>query len=245
MSLYCVTMGWSDVPHLSEKQKEEMLASLPPYQRDARSKGIPQLGSGAIYPVPESDIVVPDFPLPKHWPRGYSLDVGWNRTSAGFHAYDRENDVIYRYSEHYRGQAEPSIHAEAIKSRGTWLKGVCDPAARGRSQADGQQLLQTYIDLGLDLDVAFNGVESGIYEMWQRLSTGRYKVFASCTNWISEYRIYRRDEKGRVVKGNDHAQDDARYYVMSGLDRLTLEPQPENQERKFVQHGFHSDGWMT
>jgi phage terminase large subunit-like protein len=201
----CVIMAsWSDVPHLTEEVKAKMMASIPAFQRDARSKGIPQLGSGAIYPVPESDIVVPDFAIPKHWPRGYGMDVGWNRTSVGFHAWDRENDIVYRYSEHYRGQAEPSIHAEAIKARGKWLSGVIDPASRGRSQADGLQLIQTYTDLGLDLDVAFNGVESGIYEMWQRLSTGRYKVFASCNNWLSEYRIYRRDEKGRVVKGNDH-----------------------------------------
>lgn len=173
------------------------------------------------------------------------MDVGWNRTSVGFHAWDRENDIVYRYSEHYRGQAEPSIHAEAIKARGKWLAGVIDPAARGRSQADGQQLMQTYIDLGLDLDVAFNGVESGIYEMWQRLSTGRYKVFASCKNWISEYRIYRRDEKGRVVKGQDHAVDDSRYFICSGLDRCKVEPVDEKQNVRFREHGSSSDGWMA
>lgn len=241
----CVIMAsWDDCPHLTEEVKAKMLASIPAFQRDARSKGIPQLGSGAIYPVPESDIVVPDFAIPKHWPRGYGMDVGWNRTSVGFHAWDRENDIVYRYSEHYRGQAEPSIHAESIKARGKWLAGVIDPAARGRSQADGQQLLQTYIDLGLDLDVAFNGVESGIYEMWQRLSTGRYKVFASCNNWISEYRIYRRDEKGRVVKGNDHCLDESRYFIMSGLDRCKVEPVDEKQNVKFREYGSNSNGWM-
>lgn len=226
----CVIMAtWDDAPHLSEKVKAELYASIPPYQRDARSKGIPQLGSGAIYPVPESDIVITDFALPDHWPRGYGLDVGWNRTSAGFHAWDRENDVVYRYSEHYRGQAEPSIHAEAIKARGDWIPGVIDPAARGRSQADGQKLMDQYgaNGLGLDLDVAFNGVESGIYELWQRLSTGRYKVFKSCQNWLAEYRVYRRDEKGRVVKGNDHAMDESRYYIMSGLARSITKPAPK------------------
>jgi hypothetical protein len=69
-------------PHLSAEQKAELWGSIPPYQRDARSKGIPQLGSGAIYPVPESEIVVDPFEIPLHWPRGYGLDVGWNRTAA-------------------------------------------------------------------------------------------------------------------------------------------------------------------
>lgn len=240
-----VTMAsWDDVPHLTEEVKAEMLKSIPPFQRDARSKGIPQLGSGAIYPVPESEIVVPDFAIPDHWLRGYGMDVGWNRTSAGFHAYDRENDVIYRYSEHYRGQAEPSIHAEAIKARGSWLHGVIDPASRGRSQTDGNQLLQQYRDLGLNLEIAKNGVESGIYEMWQRLSTGRYKVFQSCNNWLTEYRMYRRDDKGRIVKTNDHAMDESRYFVMSGLEHARVKPVPKKLEPKIFHGNLNGTGWM-
>lgn len=226
-SKFVIMATWDDAPHLSKIAKKELWASIPPFQRDARSKGIPQLGAGAIYPVPESDIVVADQPIPDHWLRGYGLDVGWNRTSAGFHAWDRENDIIYRISEHYRGQAEPSVHADAIKARGTWLTGVIDPAARGRAQKDGTKLIEDYVALGLNLEIAFNGVEAGLYQMWQRLSSGRYKVFKSCRNWISEYRLYRRDEKGAVVKGFDHAMDDSRYYVMSGMEFSKTKPQPK------------------
>lgn len=241
----CVIMAtWDDVPHLTDKVKAELLASIPPFQRDARSKGIPQLGSGAIFPVPETDIVVVDFELPKHWPRGYGLDVGWNRTSAGFHAWDRESDIVYRYSEHYRGQAEPSIHAVAIQARGEWIPGVIDPAARGRSQKDGQQLMQNYTDLGLDLDIAFNGVEAGLLEMWQRMSSGRYKVFKSCQYWLAEYRLYRRDEKGQVVKGFDHAMDDSRYFVMSGLERAIVKPVDAPAEPGTSSSGSTGTGWM-
>jgi hypothetical protein len=188
-----------------------MLSETPPHLRDARSKGIPSLGAGAIYPVPESEIKVPDMPIPEHWVRLYALDVGWNRTAAVWGAWDKDNDIIYLVSEHYRGQAEPSIHADAIKARGKTLQGCIDPAARGRSQADGTQLLQSYKDLGLNLVLAVNGVESGIYEVWQRLSSGRLKVFASLNSWFAEYRLYRRDEKGRIVKENDHLMDTTRY----------------------------------
>jgi hypothetical protein len=82
MSKYVVMAGWDDVPHLDEQTKKDLYASIPPYQRDARSKGIPQLGSGAIYPVPESEIVCKPFEIPGYWPRCYALDVGWNRTAA-------------------------------------------------------------------------------------------------------------------------------------------------------------------
>lgn len=208
-----VMAGWDDVPHLGEKEKRRMLAETPPHLRDARSKGIPSLGAGAIYPVPETEIKVPDFPIPEHWVRLYALDVGWNRTAALWGAWDKDTDIIYLVSEHYRGQAEPSIHVNAIQSRGKTLRGVIDPAARGRSQRDGEQLLQNYKDLGLHLTLANNGVESGIYDVWQRLSSGRLKVFSSLSNFFTEYRLYRRDEKGRIVKENDHLMDDMRYLV--------------------------------
>lgn len=208
-----VMAGWDDAPHLGEAEKAKMLAETPPHLRDARSKGIPSLGAGAIYPVPESEIKVADFAIPAHWKRLYALDVGWNRTAAVWGAWDQDADIIYLTSEHYRGQAEPSIHANAIQARGKTLRGVIDPASRGRSQKDGEQLIKNYKDLGLDLGIAINGVESGIYEVWQRLSTGRLKVFASLSNWFSEYRLYRRDEKGRIVKENDHLMDGTRYLV--------------------------------
>ena len=205
-----VMAGWDDVPHLGEAEKKRMMSETPPHLRDARSKGIPSLGAGAIYPVPESEIKVQDFEIPGHWPRLYALDVGWNRTAVLWAAKDLDTDTIYLTSEHYRGQAEPSIHADAIRAR-KCPHGVIDPAARGRSQKDGQNLLDIYKDLGLKLSLANNAVESGIFDTWQRLSTGRLKVFASLNHWFAEYRLYRRDEKGRIVKENDHLMDDTRY----------------------------------
>ena len=222
-----VMAGWDDVPHLGEAEKKRMLAETPPHLRDARSKGIPSLGAGAIYPVPESEIKVADFPVPKHWPRLYALDVGWNRTACLWGAWDRDSDTIYLVAEHYRGQAEPSIHADAIKARQI-KHGVIDPAARGRSQKDGEQLLATYKQLGLDLALAINAVEAGIYDVWQRLSTGRLKVFASLGNFLSEYRLYRRDEKGRIIKENDHLMDCGRYLVNAKpTEWKYMEPEPE------------------
>lgn len=213
-----VTMaGWDDVPHLDDKTKTELYGSIPPYQRDARSKGIPQLGSGAIYPVPESEILCDPFELPKWWPRCYAMDVGWNKTAALWGAWNRDSNVVYLYAEHYRGQAEPAIHAAGIKAKGDWISGVIDPAARGRAQKDGVMLMDQYIDLGLHISPAINTVEAGIYAVWERLSTGRLLVFRSLQNWLGEFRVYRRDENGKIVKQNDHLMDCMRYLIISGL----------------------------
>ncbi|WP_369136405.1 terminase large subunit domain-containing protein [Klebsiella variicola] len=54
--LYFQSATWDDAPHLTEEDKARLLAGYPEYQRDMRSKGIPVLGSGAVYPFSETEI---------------------------------------------------------------------------------------------------------------------------------------------------------------------------------------------
>ena len=115
---FVVMATWDDAPHLDDAAKKELWNSIPPYQRDARSKGIPQLGAGAIYPVPESDLLVDPFTVPSHWPQGYGMDVGWNYTAAVWGAHDREHDCLYLTHGYKRSHAEPPIHVCAIRAPG-------------------------------------------------------------------------------------------------------------------------------
>ena len=219
---YVVMASWDDVPHLSETDKSILFASIPPYQRDARTRGIPQLGSGAIYPVPESEYLVDPFEIPKHWPKSYGMDVGFHRTACIWLARDPDTKVVYLYHEYYKGESEPSIHAVGIKAPGKWIPGIIDTAARGRSQIDGQSLMDMYKDLGLNLKDANKAVETGLYTVWEMLSTGQIKVFSNLLNFMNEIRLYRRDEKGHIVKSNDHLMDSFRYAIM-GLDHMKRE----------------------
>lgn len=232
MSRYVVTLDWDDAPHLSEQDKKDLLSSIPEYQREARSKGIPQLGSGAIYPIPESEIVVADFAIPEHFSKWYGMDVGWNATAVVWFAKNPDTQEKFIYSVYKQGKELPLVHAQAIKSRGEWIKGAIDPASRGRSQVDGVQLLSSYINEGLNLTTADNSVESGIYQVWQDLSLGKLKVFTSCKPWFEEVRLYRRDEKGKVVKLKDHLMDATRYGIMSEKDVADVQVSRRNMQKR-------------
>jgi phage terminase large subunit-like protein len=246
VSKFFVQATWGDVPHLDAAAKAALLASIPPYQREARSKGVPQLGAGAIYPLPESDIVVSDFLLPDYFPRAYGLDVGWKKTACVWGARNNETGVIYLYSEHYQGQQQASLHADAIKARGKWIEGVIDPAAQGRTQTDGQQLIQLYRDCGLELSPAVNAVEAGLYQVWQLMSAGKLKVFASLGNWLQEFRLYQRDSEGHVVKQNDHLMDATRYLIVSGREHMKTKPKPPGDGNQNLVYTFGQTGqrWM-
>ena len=93
---YLVMAGWDDVPHLTEQAKQELLDSTPEHLKAARSKGIPTMGSGLIFPIDEKSIVVPPMQIPGYWAQIIGVDFGTDHPFAAvWLAWDRDNDVIY------------------------------------------------------------------------------------------------------------------------------------------------------
>jgi phage terminase large subunit-like protein len=222
-----IVAGWDDAPWLSEDAKRRMLDATPPHLKESRSKGLPSMGSGTIYTIPLEEVLVKDFDIPAHWKKVAGMDVGWSATACIWLAQNPDTKEVVAYSEYKRGQAEPLIHASAVKGRGDWIPVAIDPASRGRSQVDGKQLFNMYREFGVKLFPADNAVEAGIYQIQEMLATGRLKFFRSLSELAKEYVVYRRDQKGRVVKENDHLLDALRYAVMA-LKHARSQPIPTN-----------------
>jgi len=229
-SRYVVTATWDDAPHLTQEAKDELWQSIPPYQRDARSKGIPQLGSGAIYPIPETQIVEDDIKIPDHWPRVWALDHGWDNFACLWGAVDRDSQTLHIYAGVKIKAAEPAMQAHMVKSKGDWIPGVGDAAAL--NIADGEKIINSYRKMGLNISLPDKSVEAGIWDVWELMTAGRFKVFKSISGWFDEFRLYRRDDKGKIVKTMDHYMDCSRYLVRSGLHRAKTKPKPVFREIK-------------
>ncbi len=251
MSKWFARISWDEVPHLTPEAKADLLKTIPAHQVDARSKGIPVLGAGLVYPISEEEIKVADFPIPRHYRLCWGMDAGWNWTAVVWGAIDPDTGVVYLYSCYKRGHAEPAVHAEAIKARGEWIPGVGDAA--NISITDGQQLINVYRDVyKLDVILPEKGVEAGIYKVWSMMTTGQLKVFTSLQPWFDEFRFYARadDGKGTIVKKNDHLMDATRYLIVSGLQRAKPFPAPKRpfeeveEKEQFYSPGVFSDNWM-
>lgn len=239
---YLVQAGWDSVPHLDEKAKADILSSVEPHLRDARTKGDPSMGERMVYPVSLADVEIQPFAIPAFWPRAYGLDVGWKTTAAIWGAWNPSDGSLVLYSEHYQGKQVPALHAVSIKARGEWIRGVVDPAAGGSQQSDGAQMIEMYKASGLHLKPADNSVEAGIHQCLQLLSTGRLKIFSTLVNLKSEFKMYRRDEEDRkVIKEYDHALDAMRYLVMSG--RAVASVQAPTNAMIPVMHGDERAGY--
>ena len=225
-----ITAGWDHCPWIPEEAQRRMLDATPPHMRESRRSGLPSMGSGSVFTVPVEEILVTDFEIPKWWRKIAGLDVGWNCTAATWMTENPDTGVWYLYSEHKQGGQEPTMHAKAMRMRGDWIPIAIDPASRGRSQVDGKNLFNIYRQEGLKVFPADNAVEAGIFSLQEAFATGKLKVFKSCTEFVKEYVTYRRDEKGRIVKQNDHVLDAARYNFLA-KDKAKRDPVTDNTYR--------------
>lgn len=215
-----VTMTIDDAEHYSPEDRAKIIASYPAHEREARTLGIPSLGSGRIFPVAEELIRVDPFPIPAHWPRIGGLDFGWDHpTAASELAWDRDTDIVYVTKAYRRREATPILHAAALKPWGVDLPWAW-PHDGNNDTAAGPNLASQYRAQGLTLlperatfSDGSNSVEAGLMEMLDRMQTGRWKVFSNLTDWFEEFRLYHRKD-GKVVKEIDDLLSSSRYAMM-------------------------------
>lgn len=219
---YYIQATWDDNPHLSEETKAQLRASLQPYELEAREKGIPLMGSGIVYQIPESVFLLKpeeEFKIPEHWAKVCGMDVGFNApTAVVFLAINRDTDVVYVYGEYSCAGLTAVQHAQTLLPMGLdWMPIVCDPAAKQGSQRDGARLVDDYTQVGMKITLAKYAKERSVDIVFERIRTGKFKVFSSCRKFMDEWRGYSRDDKGKIMKGNDHLMNALEYAVLDGL----------------------------
>jgi hypothetical protein len=196
-----------------------------------------------IYPIRYEEFVVPDFAIPAHWPRAYGLEIRWQTGAAIWGAHDPESDTVYLYGE-YCEEGQSVVHAAAIQERGEWIPGLIEATSNGRQQIDGDHLIQTYRRLGLRLRSIENPLESGILNVWERMSTGRLKAFASLTKYVEELRLYRRDAQGQIVREQDILQDALRC-LLNGVCRMCTQPVKRTYNPEQYMRPYGERSWMA
>jgi phage terminase large subunit len=178
-----------------------------------------------VYPISAPYFSVDPVQVPPFWRRGVAVKLEGDETFALWAALDDNADVLYITTEHVGERAEASVNAQAIASRGKWIPGTIDSDETGLQAR--QQLAMSYAALGIPLVPADKAVEVGIADMLDRLSTGRLKVFSTCTQFFTAYRNYRRDGEGGIEPNG--LMDCARLLCRrSSIVRMTKKPRADD-----------------
>jgi phage terminase large subunit-like protein len=225
-----IQAGWDDAPHMTMEVRDQILQALPPHERKMREKGIPQLGSGLVFPIVEEEILCDPIEIPTHWPRLCGIDFGWDHpTACVWIAWDRDVDTVYVYDSYSMRQETVPVHASAINARGKWIPVIWPQDGRQADKGSGKNLTEQYkkesVNMchdwftnppqqGMKDGTGGNSVEAGIMEMLTRMQTKRLKIFKNQSKMLEELRMYHRKD-GKIVPINDDLISAMRYCIMS------------------------------
>jgi Terminase RNaseH-like domain len=215
-------MTIDDVEHYTDEERARIIASYPPHELEARTKGIPTLGSGRIFPVPEDMIAIEQRDFPAHWPRIGGMDFGWDHPFAAVELHwDRDADCVYVSRTYRCRETTPIMHAAALRPWGKHLRWAWPRDGRRETlEGAGISLANQYREQGLDMwhehaqfEDGSVSVEAGLMMMLDRMQSSRFKVFKHLNDWFEEFRLYHRRD-GKVWKEGDDLMAATRYAVM-------------------------------
>ena len=245
-----ISMTINDAMHYSDATRQMIIDSYPAHERDARTRGIPTLGSGAVFPISETDITTQPISIPAHWPRLAGIDFGWDHPFAWVAvAWDRDTDTVYIYDEYRKKATTPKDHVADLRGKPDydWMPVIWPHDGLQHDKGSGDVLADMYRDLGMPLRYekfsnpaspgedegsGGNGLEVGIMDMLQRMQSGRFKVFSTCQQWLQEFRQYHRED-GKIEKLDDDLISASRYAIMSMRHAVT-KPLPQRRQTNYV-----------
>lgn len=225
--IYLGTATWEDAPHLDEAETERLKRSFPPHELEARTKGVPMMGEGRVFTEAEEAVVVQPISIPRHWPRIIGIDFGLDHPASAVElAWDRDTDTVYVTWSWKRKGVDAAVHVSAIRKRGVWIpvSWPHDGAKRDRAAGTaGKELIQYYREEGLNAlskSARYKNDTGGGQAVWpiietvrERESTGRFKIFSTCTEYLDERRSYHVKE-GHLARLRDDALKAAFYALM-------------------------------
>lgn len=264
--LYLQNATWDDCDHLTEEIKKELLASIPEWQRDMRSKGLPVIGHGAVFRLTNSVFECGDVGINNWWNCLWALDIGKSNdpTVLTFTVHDVDKDVYYINEQIvFDDDRSPNAVADYILNSHAPNAPVIVPndGNDGKDGSAGYGSLLRMKGCNVTAKSFYNptftktsmigtsnqssiAIAPGLFYMNDYFISGKLKVNTRCITFFKEKNSYCIDEKGNY-RGEDHSIDSARYAFMSILGNRGV---PYGQCQKTVgdfNNGFTADSNET
>lgn len=172
---------------------------------------------------------IPDIAKDKFQTIIVGVDWGFRPNPGAFILIGQIGDKFFQFDEIV--QSDVYVTSQD-KHADTWIK----RAQEIQEEFKGKEVLffadpsepgniQAFLDAGLEMFGAINDVEPGVQMVselmhpYGGIDLPRYFVHKRCNKTIKSLESYKRDDKGRIVKKDDHAPDAIRYALMTFIKK--------------------------
>jgi phage terminase large subunit-like protein len=221
MSLYDVAN--SPNGHLTLEQVEIIKRNCLPHELRTRVYGEDMQGEGSVFPIDEETITEPPIVnVPVHWHKIWGIDFGINHPFAAvLLLFDADADIVHvHHCIRLKGQT-PLQHAVPMKAIGADVVVAYPADGDNREMGTGDPLARLYREQNLRMlpshatfEDKTTSTERGVLEIWQRMTTGRFKVANTQLTWFEEFRGYHR-KNNQIVKMYDDLMSATRIGIMA------------------------------
>ena len=215
---------WDDAPHMDAQQRKLIEEQYPAHQRDARTKGVPMLGTGRVFTIGDSEITIDPIHIPDHWARICGLDFGLaHPAAAAWIAWDRDTGNFYLYDCWKKENVTTYDHARVVNARAKWIPVAWPHDGEKRDPKSGKRFADIYrneheVNM-LSKSARYKNDEGGSQAQWPiieevrlLMEAGKFKVFRTCKDWLTEFSSYHVKD-GQIVARRDDCLK-ASFYAM-------------------------------
>ena len=235
-NIFQVRGGLEQALHIPKERHQEIIEQTAPSQRLARIQGLEMMGQGACFSTPVANIThnIQNNEMNPNWEVGWGIDfhhggiAGIFVAAFGFH--DPMTDTLYISDVLRLVGGTPDTHLAAISSHPCADAPALYPHDGGRvanlqTQETLAELYRYHPDrrpYGLRMPsthVTFAGggysLPAGVLEMERRFQSGKLRI----ARWLlplvrDEYEAYHYNERGDIVREDDHVLDAIRVLMM-------------------------------
>lgn len=217
-----VTMELEDAKHITPEERAKIIDGYLPHERDARSRGIPLLGSGKIFLVPYEDLEEePLLHVPAYWRKLWGIDFGINHPFAAVLAlHDADNDIIHVHCTLRMKNALIIQHAREMKQLGEMVPVAWPHDGTQRDKSSGEPLARLYKKEGLlmlpehsTFEDGGYSLEAGVFEIDERARNGKLRFARGLNDLREEWNNYHRKD-GKIVTVLDDVLSALRQVIM-------------------------------
>jgi Terminase RNaseH-like domain len=218
----------AEAKHISPERREELAEGYPDHEKETRLEGIPQLGTGPVFPLELLPALIKSFnpdALPSWARRLVGIDFGFDHPFAAvLIAWAHDTGDIWVIDSFRMERSSALYHVQRIHSM---TQGLRVPVAwphdgATHDKGSGLSLAGQYKGFGANMlpKHATNhgtnqyNVEPALEEIRALMYAGKLTIAPHNGELIEELRHYHRNEDFKIVKQRDDLVSALRYAIM-------------------------------